>query len=110
MRTLLFAVLAACALAASPPPLEFPDMLSGRYELKLSGLLCSVCARAVAAELAKLDEVDSAKVDLDRDAVLVTVKLERKLKIRSVRRALSRAARRANLGAAYEIAGIKYLP
>lgn len=99
--------------AAAPPVVEerqYTQLTSGRYTLKVSGMLCTVCAKAIEAELAKLEEVDSAKADFELDAVLLVIKIERTLKVSTLRRALQKAARRVNMGAKFEVASLQYRP
>ncbi len=125
----LFAVLAAVAIAApaiaaspakaqaapaeaaaAPAERDFPDLTSGRYEIRLSGMLCSVCTRAILAELVKLDDVASARADLERGTITIAVKPKHLLTQRTLRHALRRAAKRADIGTQYDVAAVKYIP
>lgn len=83
-------------------------MTSGRYEVELEGMLCRVCARLVSEEAGKLQEVEKAGTDLDVETLSLTVRPGRKLALSKLLRALTRAARRANLGTRYEIVSIRY--
>jgi hypothetical protein len=94
------------AFAAADPA----DLAPGRYSVALRGLVCTVCARAIAAEWSKLPEVESASVDFDRETGDVAVRLNTTLRVSALRRALRRAERVANLGARYELGEIKYIP
>jgi hypothetical protein len=113
MRTLAFllaAALAGQALAAAPGTAtrEFTELPPGRYTVSLSGLLCTVCARSIAAEWAKLPEVESAVVDFDKSAAVVTVRLDSTLKVSSLRKTLRRAEKLANLSGRYDVRDISY--
>ena len=115
MRSRLLAVLllvagaarAAVAPGAAPAYTELP---AGRYAVVLSGMLCTVCARAIAAEWAKLPEVESSSVDFEKESGVVTIRLGRILKVAALRKALRRADRVANLGSHFDFSGLKYIP
>jgi len=83
---------------------------SGRYAIKVSGMLTKTCSRAIEREVAKLDAVESAKVDFETEQLVLTVKLDRTLKVSALRRALRRAAGKVNLGTDYILGGVAYLP
>jgi len=111
MRSALLAlsiVLAAAAQAAAPTTREFVELPPGRYTVSVSGLLCTVCGRAVAAEWAKLPEVESVTMDFDKSHAIVAVRLDRTLKVASLRKTLRRAEKLANLGARYDVRDISY--
>ncbi|UPT73182.1 MAG: cation transporter [Elusimicrobiota bacterium] len=80
----------------------------GRYTVKLNGLICTVCGRAIAAEWARLPEIESASVNFDKSEALISVRLDRTLKVAVLQRTLRRAEKLANLGAKYEMRGIAY--
>lgn len=108
---LLVAALAGAARAAppsSPTAREFTELPPGRYTVTLTGMVSTVCARAIAAEWARLPEVESAAVDFDRATADLVVKLDKTVKTASLRKSLRRAERLANLGARYEIWEITY--
>ena len=105
MRLLLALLMASAALAA---PAE-EDLPAGRYSVQLKGMLCAVCARAIAAEWSKLPAVEKAEVDLERAEAIVTVRLQAALPVKSLRKALKPAARTSNLGARFELGEIRYL-
>jgi len=108
---LLLAALSSPAFAAAPASStarEFTELPPGRYSISLSGLLTTVCGRAIAAEWEKLPEVESASVDFDRSVALVSVRLDRTLRVSSLRKTLRRAEKLANLGARYDIRDISY--
>ncbi|MEK7858025.1 MAG: heavy-metal-associated domain-containing protein [Elusimicrobiota bacterium] len=116
--SLLLAPAGAAPAAGAPTPpapptveeRQYTQLTSGRYALKVSGMLCTVCAKAVEAELAKLDEVESVKSDFDLDLMLISIKIEKVLKVSTLRRALQKAARRVNMGAKLDVASLQYRP
>ncbi|MCR4294889.1 MAG: cation transporter [Elusimicrobia bacterium] len=109
MRALaLLLALTGPALAASAPAREFTELPPGRYTIGVTGLVTTVCARAIAAEWAALPEVEAASVDFDKSTALVTVRLDSVLPVASLRKTLRRAERTANLGAHYDLRGISY--
>lgn len=114
MRRVLFALLlslAGAARASAPAlPLYYSELPPGRYSVDVRGMLCTVCARAVAAELAKLPEVEKASMDFDREQGVVAVRLDRTLQVSALKKALRRAEKAANLGARYELRQIQYIP
>jgi hypothetical protein len=115
MRNRLLAallLLAAAARAADAPgaPPAYTELPPGRYSVVLRGMLCTVCARAIAAEWAKLPEVENASVDFSKEGGVVAVRLDRTLQVSVLRKALRRAERVANLGARFELRDIQYIP
>lgn len=108
---LLAAALAAPAFAAAPAPRprEFTELAAGRYSVALTGLVSSVCGRAIASELAKLPEIESASVDYDKSAAVIAVRIGSTMKVASMQKALRRAEKVANLGARYDAREITYL-
>lgn len=106
---MLAASLAAPAYAAAPPNArEFTELPPGRYVISLTGMLSTVCGRAIASEWAKLPEVETASVDFDRSTAIVTVRLDRTLRVSVLRKTLRRAERVANLGSHYDLRDISY--
>jgi hypothetical protein len=105
---LLAAALALPARAAPATAREFTELPPGRYTITLSGLMTTVCSRAIAAEWAALPEVESAAVDFDKSVASVTVRLDRTLQVASLRKTLRRAERLSNLGARYDLRDISY--
>jgi hypothetical protein len=105
---LLAAALTSPARAASATAREFTELPPGRYTITLSGLVTTVCGRAIAAEWATLPEVEFATVDFSKSAAHVTVRLDRTLQVSSLRKTLRRAERLANLGARYDLRDISY--
>lgn len=107
---LLFLALAAFPAFGAPPPTsrDFTELPPGRYTVQLTGLLCTVCGRAIAAEWAKLPEVESASVNFDKSEAVVSVRLDRTLKVAVLQRTLRKAEKLANLGAKYDLRGIAY--
>ncbi|MDP3543771.1 MAG: hypothetical protein Q8T11_14990 [Elusimicrobiota bacterium] len=109
MRTLaLLLALTGPALAAPAPTREFTELPPGRYSVVLTGLVTTVCARAIAAEWASLPQVEAASVDFDKSTAFVTVRLDGVLPVASLRKTLRRAERISNLGARYDLTGITY--
>lgn len=111
MRALAFLLAAALTSPAAAAPStarEFTELPPGRYTIAVSGLLTTVCARAIAAEWAALPEVESASVDFEKSAAHIAVRLDRTLTVASLRKALRRAERLANLGARYDLRDISY--
>jgi copper chaperone CopZ len=116
MKRLAALALAACALAgapraaradAAPARAELP---AGRYSIQVKGLLCAVCARAIAAEWAKLPAVEKVEMDFDAGSAVVTVRIGKTLSVAALRKSFRRAERVANLGARYDLGDIAYLP
>ncbi len=105
---LLAAALPASALAPSPTTREFTELPPGRYAITLTGLVTTVCGRAIAAEWAKLPDVESASVDFDRSTAYITVRIDRTMKVAPLRKTLRRAEKLANLGARYDVRSISY--
>lgn len=111
MRTLVLLLAAALAgpvSAAPPASREFVELPPGRYSIVLTGLLTTVCGRAIAAEWARLPAVESASVDFDKSTASVTVRIDRTLKAASLHKALRRAEKLANLDGHYGLRAITY--
>ncbi len=105
---LLLAAFAASAASAPPTARDFTELPPGRYTIQLSGMISTVCGRAIAAEWAKLPEVESASVNFDRAEATISVRLDRTLKVGHLARTLRKAERLANLGARYDMRAIAY--
>jgi len=105
---LLAAALTSPAFAASPTAREFTELPPGRYTIAVAGLLTTVCGRAIAAEWAKMPEIESASVDFDKSVAHVTVRIDRTLTVAALRKTLRRAENLANLGARYDVREISY--
>jgi len=99
---------------ASPLPAAeaaaYQELPSGRYAVKIIGMLTTTCGRGIEIELMKRPEVASAKVDFDTEALVLTIKRSRTLRLSALRRALHSAAERVNLGADYLVGKITFLP
>ncbi len=91
-------------------PAYYTELPPGRYSVGVRGMLCTVCARAIAAEWAKVPGVEKASMDFDKDEGVVVVRLDRTLPVSALRKALRRAEKTANLGGRYELLQIQYLP
>jgi len=106
------------ARAEEPPPLRpkgeppalYKVIPSGRYSVKIKGLLTTTCGRAIEIELLRLPEVEAAVVDFDSEELVVTVKLNYKLKVSTLRRTLREASHWVNMGTDYTVGEITYLP
>lgn len=105
----LIALASLITLTAAAPALKVDQLGAGRYALRISGLWCTTCVRAVEAELKALPEVESAKGDFDSESVVITVKLEKTLKVSAIRRAIKRANGRADFGNKLGLASVAYL-
>jgi len=106
---LLAAALAGPASAAAPSTArEFVELPPGRYTVTLTGLATTVCSRAIAAEWAKLPEIESVTVDFDKSSAVLAVRLDRVAKVAVLRKTLRRAENLSNLGARYDIRDIAY--
>ena len=106
----LVLVLAGAARASAPAALAYSELPPGRYAVAVRGMACTVCARAIAAEWAKLPGVENSSVDFDKEAGVVSIRLDRTLKVSALAKALRRAERVANLGVSYELRDIQYIP
>jgi copper chaperone CopZ len=105
---LLLAVAARAADAPSAP--AYSELPPGRYSVTVRGMICTVCARAIAAEWAKLPEVEKASVDYSKESGVVAVRLDRTLRVSVLRKALRRAEKVADLGARFDLRDIQYIP
>ena len=109
----LVLLLAASARAANAPAgqaVAYRELPPGRYTLELRGMICTVCARAIAAEWAKLPEIAKASVDYHTETGLVDVRLDRTMQVSVLRKALRRAERVANMGGRFTLGEIRYIP
>ena len=107
LLTLLAALPRTLAAATSDPYSQLPP---GRYSVSVTGMMSTVCARAIEAEWKRLPEVEKAAVDFDQESAVVTIRIDKTLLVSILRKALRRAEKLANLGARYEMRDIKYLP
>lgn len=105
---MLAVALTSPAFAASPTSREFTELPPGRYTVSLAGLQTTVCGRAIVAEWSKLPEVESASVDFEKSLAHITVRIDRTLKVASLRKTLRRAEKLANLDARYDVREITY--
>ena len=115
-------LLVAAALGLSQPaaaadesgeiavPVAYKKLPSGRYAVKVSGMLTTTCGRAIELELAQLPEIESAQVDFDAERLVFTIRLDQTLRVSALKRALHRAAVRVNLGTDYIAEKISYSP
>lgn len=107
MKTLALALLLAAVPAAST---DYSEMPPGRYSMALTGLVSTVCARAVVAEWSRLPEVEKVTVDFDAEKAEVLVRLDRTLRVTTLRKALRRAEKLSRLGGRYDLKDIIYKP
>ncbi|OGS41504.1 MAG: hypothetical protein A2506_08595 [Elusimicrobia bacterium RIFOXYD12_FULL_66_9] len=105
----LLAILAALPGSAAAAADAYSELPPGRYSVSVTGLMSTVCARAIETEWKKIPEVKDASVDFDRETAVVTVRLDKTLMVSVLRKTLKRAEKLANLGARYDIRDIKYL-
>lgn len=110
LALLLFLAAAARAAEAPGPAVGYRELPPGRYALEIRGMVCTVCARAIAAQWAKLPEIANASVDYHAESGIVDVRLDRTLKVSALRKALRRAERVSNLGAHFSFGEIRYIP
>lgn len=52
---------------------------AGEIEVKVSGMVCSMCAQGIKKKFSSRDEVKDLQVDLDQKIVLIETKPERDL-------------------------------
>jgi len=115
---LLAAVLSAGVAAWGKPeftlpseePTAYSQLPSGRYSIKIIGLLTTTCCRAIEIEMKKLPEVESAKADFETETLTLAIKLDRTLKMSTLRKALHLAADRVNFGGDYFAGRVTFLP
>lgn len=111
VKTLLLSLFFAAAVplaSASAPAKGWADMSSGRYEIRLDGLLCHTCVALIVEEAGSLKEVEKASADFEQETLFLTVRPQATLKVSRLKKALARAAKRVDLGTAYEISSIRY--
>jgi hypothetical protein len=104
----IFAVSAAVLPRPAAASAKFPDLTSGKYEVRVDGWLCHTCLRLAVQEVASLKEVERAGGDFDQETLVLTIRPNTKLKASKLQRALRRAAKRADLGAKFELLSVKY--
>ena len=115
MRKLAFGVLLALAAAARAadapgPSVTYTELPPGRYSIEIRGMICTVCARAIAAEFAKDPGIAKAAVDYHTETAVVDVRLDRTLQVSALRKALRHAEKVSNLGARFTLGDIRYIP
>lgn len=105
-------LLAAAPARASAPavPIYYTELPPGRYAIGVRGMLCTVCAKAIAMEWSKVPGIEKATMDFDKEQGVVAVRLDRTVQVSALRKALRRAEKAANLGARYDLQTIQYLP
>lgn len=118
MRRLFFSFMILIGAAAGRTAAARPtsalqqdqELTPGLYRLKIAGLLCHACARAVDRELTKLNKVQSVKTDFETAQVRLEIKLDEALRAASLRRALNRAARNVNLETEFKVLSVQRIP
>jgi hypothetical protein len=99
---------------ASPLPAAeaaaYQELPSGRYAVKIIGMLTTTCGRGIEAKVLKRPEVESAQVDFEKETLTLTIKLNRTLRLSALRKALHAAADQVNLGTDYLVGKITFLP
>lgn len=111
----LAALLAAAPAAAAPAAAEpaapvYNELPPGRYSMAVTGLVSTVCSRAIAAEWSRLPEVEKAAVDFDAETAVILVRLNKTLRVAALRKALRRAEKLARLDGRYDFKDIVYKP
>ena len=89
---------------------RFRDLKSGVYDCEVRGMICSACAAVITEEVKRLNGVETAAVDFDKRILRVIVKPGRVVPVNQLKRALSRAAGRIDLGGSYVLGEIRYIP
>ena len=106
------AVMSTTAKAADAPgpAVTYRELPPGRYAIEIRGMICTVCARAIAAEWAKDPGIAKAAVDYQTESGVIDVRLDRTLQVSALRKALRRAEKVSNLGARFTLGDIRYIP
>ena len=110
-------VLAAGAAWAAPGfrlPAEeataYKIMPSGHYAVKVLGMITTTCGKGIEIEAKKLTAVEAARVDFDTETLYLTVRIDHKLRLKTLRKALHMASDRVNLGEDYFVGRITFIP
>ncbi|HBL17943.1 MAG: hypothetical protein A2X36_10110 [Elusimicrobia bacterium GWA2_69_24] len=82
----------------------------GRYKCVVAGVLCNVCTRSIVDQLKRIAGVKEAQFDFEEGFLYIVIDKDRTVRAGKVRRALSLAARKANLHTRYEITDIRFVP
>jgi hypothetical protein len=109
LALMTLAVSALAAGDATIPP-NYLDLPTGRYSIGVSGMLCTVCARAIVAEWSKIPELEKATVDFGKGEAIITIRLDSSMQVLLLRKGLRRAERLANMNGHYDLSRIRYLP
>jgi copper chaperone CopZ len=114
LRALAFLLLAlagsAVAAGDADAPPSYQELPPGRYAVGVRGMLCTVCARAIAAEWKKIPEIETASVDFEKEQGVIVVRLDSTMQVNALFKGLRRAERLAALGGKYDFRQIKYIP
>ncbi|MBI5239265.1 MAG: hypothetical protein HY926_02235 [Elusimicrobia bacterium] len=111
-------ILAAGTAWSGPKEFSLPSedakaykrMPSGHYAVKVIGMLTTTCGRGIEIETMRLPEVESAKVDFDKETMFLTVRINHTLRLPTLRKALHLASDRVNLGVDYFVGRITFIP
>jgi hypothetical protein len=106
---LLVLTCAAGAFAAPASAPTYTTLPPGRYSIALQGLICTMCAKAVAAQWSKFPEFEKVEVNFASASAVVTVRLNASVAVSDLTKALKRAEKVANLGARFSLGEIRYL-
>lgn len=60
-------------------------------EVKVSGMVCSMCAQGIQKKFSQYDSIENLKVDLDSKTVLIKTKGEEDLSDKKIKDAISEA-------------------
>lgn len=71
---LLFAILAAMTIRVTPVSAQGAPAPGDSVELRVDGMVCSLCAYGVERRLRAIEGVEGVRVDLKRQLVVVTVR------------------------------------
>jgi cation transport ATPase len=108
LKTLLAAAFFAAWAVPGRAAEGYSELKSGRYEIRVEGMVCTTCARLIVEEVLKLKEVQKATADFDQETLFLTVKLEHTLSVSKLEKALKKAAKRVDLQADYAVVNIRY--
>jgi cation transport ATPase len=87
---------------------DWPDLTSGRYEVRLEGMLCHSCARAIVDQVITLKEVEKASADFEQETLYVTIRPDATLTAKKLRKSLRKAAHKVDLDTKFDIANVRY--
>ena len=111
MTKLLLAALIAASLSAAPSKstVHQKDLTAGRYDVRVTGLLCTTCARAIKEAFEKIESIESVEPDYAHGRLIITVSIDSNVSVSSLRRALRKATRRIRLPTKFRLASVEYI-